>query len=87
MAEYLGLESALGLTNVLVGQLTLEEALQPWGVDGMFVLASGSVPPNPSELLGSVQTFHQLVGQGNRPHFGLFSRLKDAASSTFHTNG
>jgi capsular exopolysaccharide synthesis family protein len=53
IAEYLGLEQNVGLTTVLVGQAHLEDVLQPWGEDNLFVLASGQIPPNPSELLGS----------------------------------
>jgi capsular exopolysaccharide synthesis family protein len=53
LAEYLDLEGAIGLTNVLAGQVEVRTALQHWGDSGVFVLASGSVPPNPSELLGS----------------------------------
>jgi capsular exopolysaccharide synthesis family protein len=54
-AQYLGLENAVGLTNVLTGQLELGAALQPWA-DGLFdFLGSGPLPPNPSELLASRQ--------------------------------
>jgi capsular exopolysaccharide synthesis family protein len=53
LAEYLGLESAVGLTNVLVGSVTLDDAIQSWGEFDLAVLASGPTPPNPSELLGS----------------------------------
>jgi capsular exopolysaccharide synthesis family protein len=53
VVEYLGLEGAVGLTNVLVGQVDVDTVLQPWGRDGLWVLSSGSIPPNPSELLGS----------------------------------
>jgi succinoglycan biosynthesis transport protein ExoP len=54
LAEYLGLESAVGLTNVLIGQVDVDDALQPWGTTGRLqVLPSGTLPPNPSELLGS----------------------------------
>lgn len=53
LAEYLDLEGAIGLTNVLAGQVKVETALQHWGDSGVFVLASGSIPPNPSEMLGS----------------------------------
>ena len=35
-----------------IGSATLDVATQPWG-DLLSVLASGPVPPNPSELLGS----------------------------------
>ncbi len=53
IADYLGLEGAVGLTNVLAEQTALEDALQLWGPDGLTVLTSGSIPPNPSELLSS----------------------------------
>ena len=50
--EYFGLEGAVGLSDVLAGQVELEDVLQPWGDRGLMVLPSGSIPPNPSELLG-----------------------------------
>jgi capsular exopolysaccharide synthesis family protein len=53
LADYLGVEGALGLTNVLAGQAGVDSALQQWGTSGVFILPSGSIPPNPSELLGS----------------------------------
>ena len=55
VADYMGLEGAVGLTSVLTGLATLDEALQPWGRNAMWVLASGPLPPNPSEILGSHQ--------------------------------
>lgn len=51
--EYLGLERNAGLTTALVGTADINELLQPWGDDNLYVLTSGQVPPNPSELLGS----------------------------------
>jgi len=51
--EYLGLDREAGLTTALVGSATVDDLLQPWGEDNLFVLTSGRVPPNPSELLGS----------------------------------
>lgn len=53
ISDYLGLERAVGLSNVLARQAEVGDVLQPWGEHGMFVLPSGSTPPNPSELLGS----------------------------------
>ena len=51
--EYLGLERNAGLTTALAGQIEVDDLLQPWGEHGLYVLTSGRVPPNPSELLGS----------------------------------
>lgn len=53
VSEYLGLERNAGLTTALIGQADLNELLQPWGEHGLYVLTSGQLPPNPSELLGS----------------------------------
>lgn len=51
--EYLGLDRSAGLTTALVGAADVNDLLQPWGDDRLFVLTSGQIPPNPSELLGS----------------------------------
>jgi len=53
IAEYLGLEGSAGLTTVLIGNAEVRDVLQPWGEGNLYVLTSGQVPPNPSELLGS----------------------------------
>ncbi|MFQ5648571.1 MAG: GumC family protein [bacterium] len=48
-----GLEKSRGLTNVLVGNLSLEEAVQPSQIQNLDILTSGILPPNPAELMGS----------------------------------
>jgi capsular exopolysaccharide synthesis family protein len=53
VSEYLGLDRTVGLTTTLVGEADVNAVLQPWGEDNLYVLTSGGVPPNPSELLGS----------------------------------
>jgi capsular exopolysaccharide synthesis family protein len=53
LAEYLGIEGAIGLSDVLISRVSLEDALQPWGTGDLMVLPAGTIPPNPSELLGS----------------------------------
>lgn len=53
IGRYLDMEDSIGFTTVLAGDVTLDDALQPWGPDGLQVLMAGQVPPNPSELLGS----------------------------------
>ncbi|MFD2417340.1 polysaccharide biosynthesis tyrosine autokinase [Amycolatopsis pigmentata] len=64
--DYLGLEGAVGLTSVLAGRLGLDEALQPWGSALFDVLASGPIPPNPSELLASRQMTNVLAELNQR---------------------
>ena len=54
VAASLGLVESVGLTDVLVGRITLDEAVQTLSDDlDLQVLAAGRIPPNPSELLGS----------------------------------
>lgn len=53
VAEYMGLEGGAGLTDVLIGRAEVADVLQRWGTGQLYVLPSGKVPPNPSELLGS----------------------------------
>ncbi len=57
---YLGLPGTIGMTDVLLGRCTQDEAIQVWGDDLFAVLASGSLPPNPGDLLASQQTM-QLI--------------------------
>lgn len=51
--KHLGLEGSAGLTSILVGAATPEEVIHEMPGSNLAVLASGEVPPNPSELLGS----------------------------------
>lgn len=54
LAKTFGVPNTVGLTDVLVGRATLNDVLQPWGDSGnLYLLASGTIPPNPSELLNS----------------------------------
>ncbi|MDQ0118072.1 capsular exopolysaccharide synthesis family protein [Pseudarthrobacter defluvii] len=58
--EYLGLDRNAGLTTALVGSADVNDLLQPWGSDNLYVLTSGQIPPNPSELLGSEEMMQLL---------------------------
>lgn len=65
VAEYMGMEGGVGLTDVLIGRAELVDVLQQWGTGKLFVLPSGRTPPNPSELLGSQamqRTLQALAG-------------------------
>jgi capsular exopolysaccharide synthesis family protein len=56
-----GLNGKLGLSTILSGQTTLEESVQPVKeVPGLDILASGPVPPFPTEMLSS-QTMLDLL--------------------------
>lgn len=63
VARQLSLDDGVGLTSVLLGRVTVEEAIQSFGDSSLDILAAGQIPPNPSELLGSVpmeMLFHDL---------------------------
>ena len=60
-----------GLTNVLVGDLPLEEALQTTRFENLRILASGPVPPNPSELLGSARMVTVLADLSSEADYVL----------------
>lgn len=61
VAHYFGIDGSVGLTNVLAGQVQVDEAIHAWGHRQMSVLPSGSTPPNPSELLGSERMVRLLA--------------------------
>ncbi|HEY3407823.1 MAG TPA: polysaccharide biosynthesis tyrosine autokinase [Propionicimonas sp.] len=67
--SYLDLEPSAGLTNVLIGEADLHDVTQEWGSDGLEVLASGPIPPNPNELLGGA-VMEQLLLKA-RADYGL----------------
>jgi polysaccharide biosynthesis transport protein len=48
-----GVDKEPGLTEVLTGRRDVFEMIRPTAVDGLSMLTSGSLPPNPTELLGS----------------------------------
>lgn len=61
----LGLEGSAGLSTVLIGQAELQDVVQPVGLEGIDVLSSGMIPPNPSELLGS-SAMEELLAEATR---------------------
>ncbi|UQX89366.1 polysaccharide biosynthesis tyrosine autokinase [Jatrophihabitans telluris] len=61
IGKILGLPSTAGLTSVLVGNADLDDVLQDLG-SGFFVVTSGALPPNPSELLAS-NHFASLINE------------------------
>ncbi|MDJ0351059.1 polysaccharide biosynthesis tyrosine autokinase [Cryobacterium sp. PH29-G1] len=65
IAEYMSIEGAVGLTDVLIGRAELADVIQPWGRGQLFVLPAGHIPPNPSELLGST-SMATLIAEFNR---------------------
>jgi capsular exopolysaccharide synthesis family protein len=61
VASIMGLPGGAGLSDVLAGRAALAEVLQRTPKSSnLLVLAAGSVPPNPSEVLGS-ERMHSLL--------------------------
>lgn len=58
----LGLDTAVGVTSVLVGRVKAEDAVQIHGKSGLAFVAAGPIPPNPAELLQS-QAMTELLRQ------------------------
>lgn len=42
-----------GLTEVIIGEASFDEALRATAIPNLWIVASGQFPPNPAELLGS----------------------------------
>lgn len=51
--KYLDLVGSVGFSTVLAGGVSLDEVVQKTRFSGLSALTSGTIPPNPSELLGS----------------------------------
>ncbi len=50
--EVMGVDSARGLSNVLVGRARAEDVVLATVHENLWVLPAGTLPPNPAELLG-----------------------------------
>lgn len=58
--KVLAVENHMGLTEVLIGSREVHQVLHSTSTDRLFLLSSGSIPPNPTELLGSKKMHHVL---------------------------
>lgn len=58
----LGIDDAIGVTNVLVGSVSWSDAVLTHEETGLDFLAAGPVPPNPAELLQS-NAMHDLLDE------------------------
>lgn len=51
--KLISITNQIGLSNLLIGEVTMEKAIVKSGVEGLDILPAGTRPPNPSELLAS----------------------------------
>jgi capsular exopolysaccharide synthesis family protein len=61
VSSYLNVPEGLGVTSVLAGDATLDEAMTAIDDGRVNVLGSGPIPGNPSELLGSARMTAMLA--------------------------
>ncbi|MGZ3458990.1 MAG: GumC family protein, partial [Archangium sp.] len=57
-----GVPDDVGVSSLVVGEGSLEDAIQPTGVPNLSVLPCGPLPPNPAELLHT-RAFSELLGK------------------------
>jgi capsular exopolysaccharide synthesis family protein len=60
-----GLERDTGVSNILVGDCSIQDAVQQTEVENLFMIPCGELPPNPSELLGSQAMLNLLATLGS----------------------
>lgn len=58
--DYLDIENDEGLTNFLSNMAELEDVVKTTKIDNLSVITSGTIPPNPAELLMSSK-FEQIL--------------------------
>ena len=93
VAESFGLVEGAGLTDLLIGRVTLADVTQTVeGLPNLLVLAAGGTPPNPSELLGSQAMRRLLAGLADRGHTVIIDAppllpVTDAAVLTASADG
>jgi capsular exopolysaccharide synthesis family protein len=61
LSEAFGIDRSVGLTSLVLGSAELDEVLQQ-RTPNLAVLATGPLPPNPSEILGS-QLVHRVLSE------------------------
>ncbi len=92
LAAQFGLDGAVGLSDVLIGRVSLDAALQTWGDDELTILPGGEVPPNPNELLQTDAMTALMATLSERFDTVLFDAppllpVSDAALLARRTNG
>ncbi len=91
-SQRLGIDSVMGLTDVLVGTVPVDLALVPWRRGLLGVLPAGVAAPNPSELLGSRQMAGMMAELRQRYDLVILDTapvlsVSDAAVVTTHADG
>ncbi|GAA1426500.1 hypothetical protein GCM10009616_01220 [Microlunatus lacustris] len=59
--QFFGLDGTAGLSDVLVGDVELDDVLTPWNGGELTILPAGSLPPDPAALLDSSAMKHLVA--------------------------
>ncbi|GAB3279296.1 tyrosine-protein kinase [Larkinella harenae] len=51
--EYLQVSNMTGLSNYLIGKADIEDVIQTTSTNNVYIIPSGPIPPNPSELIAN----------------------------------
>ncbi|MFC1629031.1 polysaccharide biosynthesis tyrosine autokinase [Gemmatimonadota bacterium] len=60
-------ECVKGITDMMVGPLSLQNIMQMPGLDNLSIVTAGGIPPNPSELLSSPR-FAQMIEEASEEY-------------------
>ena len=91
VAAEFGLDSGLGLSQLIAGAVQISDVLQATETPNLFVIPAGQIPPNPSELLGS-QRMRDIIHELSREYFVIVDAppilaVTDAVLVSRHTDG
>jgi capsular exopolysaccharide synthesis family protein len=64
MNSIFGLEREKGVSNILVGDCSISDAVHKTDIENLNLIPCGQIPPNPSELLGSKAMREMLATLG-----------------------
>ena len=87
----LGISNKEGLSTYLIGHHTLDQVIKPTSIGNLDFIPSGTIPPNPSELLGTSQ-FDNLINELKKRYDVIVvdnspsSLVTDGAILRRHTN-
>ncbi len=89
--SFLNRDNDVGLTDLLMGGATFDEAVQETHTSGLFFIASGPTPENPTDLLGNEDMRRLVAALRKRFDFVLLDAgpglVADALFLAPHTDG
>ncbi len=64
LSEQFHISRNTGITNYLVGKIEANELIKDTGIENLFLIPSGPIPPNPSELISNGRLKELLIYLG-----------------------